>query len=361
MVFTQDQISEFYTEEKKYYELFKTIDNIEWYNSTLYPISGGKIEEELTNFASKNPLANSNTVSSKWKHANVARYATGAPIFKDEETNTNYYIFKDRFLKIELEYLNYNTSYYLEINGYNSATTEVNAHRHFYFIGKVNGLQYRPRVQNIVSKPSDEEKIKALESEELIRQSRITRELIHANAIKLDNQLRIETQLENDAKLREQLILVDKQKEQRQKQAFEELQEKILTEENHKQMIQERNNQKYIDFVTKQHAIQQEIEIKQTKREQELKDTLKDVNNKVDSILSPILDEKKNIKDQLASRLHEANNIAKQKNNELDNKMLELINSVKQQNKSIQDSINNSQSQLSYNNELVNRLRNGVL
>jgi len=361
MVFTQEQISEFYSEEKKYYELFKATDNVEWYNSTLYPISGGKIEEELSNFASKNPLDNNNnTVSSKWKHANVSRYATGAPIFKEEQINNDYYAFKDKFLKIELEYLKYNTSYYLEINGYDSSTTEVNAHRHFYFIGKTNGLQYRPRVQNIVSKPSDEEKIKAIEAQEVARKSQAARILATESVVEFSNQQKEETQSQAEKELQQQILLVEQQKEASQAQSMRELERQTALVKQQKQQSKANYEEKYKDFINKQDQLQKQIDDKQSKKEQELQDVINNVNNKANSFISPILDEKKIIQEQLTTTLNEANTLANQKNNELNNKMIELINSVKQQNQSIQESITNSQTQLSYNNELVNRLRNGI-
>lgn len=380
MVFSQHEISEYYSEEKKYESLFKTPENLEWYNSNLYSISGGKIEAELNKYATNNPLIN-NTASSKWKHANTSRYAVGAPVFKDEQTNIHYYNFKDKFLKIELGYLNFDSTYYLEVNDYSLSTTEVNACRHFYFVGRNMGLQYRS-TERIVKQESDELKIKQAQANEFIRESEATRNLELEYIKQLDISSREEQKIQNEQKLQEELLAAKVKREEILRNRVKEKEEQLLAakakreevrrnreKELQAMMLQARESKEEIQYIKEkelQNKILQERELQEEAVEERLRDKTElenkvdNINSQVDAFVTPFLEQRNLIQSDLEKSLTEAKINADLRINELNQRMNELLNSVKEQNKVIQKDIVNSQIQLNVNNEILDKVRGGL-
>lgn len=251
------------------------------------------------NYVNTHKLSENITISQAWYHANTQGYQESLTIFENNDYNNAFYAFKNKSLLMEAQSMKFDWKYYLNINNIANISNELDAVKHWHFIGKSNRLQYH-KVDIVQHNQAD-----------LDRKNSIITFI-------QEEQNRMEQKKKKDILENELLRMEDtKQKNQRLLQMRIEL-------EQTKMMA----NNKYIE----QNALNKQKVINLQKRDEEKKkkedDTLKLIENTVYKYANPILQNRSNLKQQEEIEINIIKETTQLKQKELNDKLADMIHNL---------------------------------
>lgn len=92
-------------------------------------------------YITTNNLPKDTSIHEAWHHANTYGYQNILTIFENSEYNNDFYKFKDKSILMEARSINFEWEFYLNKNNIDNISNELDAAKHWYFIGKKKMLQ----------------------------------------------------------------------------------------------------------------------------------------------------------------------------------------------------------------------------
>jgi len=92
-------------------------------------------------YITTNKLPKDTSIYEAWRHANTHGYQNRLTIFENNEYNNDFYKFKDKSILMEAQSIKFDWEFYLNKNNIDNISNELDAAKHWYFIGKKNMLQ----------------------------------------------------------------------------------------------------------------------------------------------------------------------------------------------------------------------------
>ena len=317
-------------------------------------------KQSWTNYVNMNKLEGITTMSQAWLHANTEGYHNSLQIFENMEHNNTFNAFKNASVLMEAETFNFDWNYYLEINAIEGISNELSAAKHWYFIGKKNGLTYKRINMQSVSNHDDILKIIQIQQDNIRKENEMKEQQLFIENEKIKQKYAVLNQeaekqkiliLERDIKLKKQ-----NQEAEKQKQLILERDIKLKKQnqeaEKQKQLILERDiklkkqNQDKIIYL--QNNIRKKIEDSKYAHP----------NEKIKSDNINILQHKADIQQQEQQAIDRVKQSSQIKQQELNKQVVGMIEQLEINIKNIDNKKNDLYNDLQVNQEALNSLKN---
>ena len=251
-------------------------------------------------YITTNKLSKDTSVYEAWYHANTQGYQNLLTIFENNEYNTEFYKFKDKSILMEAQSIKFDWEFYININNIENKSNELDAAKHWHFIGKKQKLQ--------ISKISTDNR----KEQKNIKINEQLNELLNENKNKIDKQnaqmvIELETMKIHENNKRDKIQQLNNQKLQKLHKQIEDS-KNISNIEQTKLEISIRNN----DELIKQN---------ETKQMNIMESTIYEYTQSV-------LQDRLLIKQEEEEKVYMAKNVAQMKNKEVNDKLIDFINNL---------------------------------
>lgn len=251
-------------------------------------------------YITTNKLSKDTSVHEAWYHANTQGYQNLLTIFENNEYNIDFYKFKDKSILMEAQSIKFEWEFYININNIENISNELDAAKHWYFIGKKQKLQ--------ISKISTDNR----KEQKNIKINEQLNELLNENKNKIDNQnaqmvIELETMKIHENNKRDKIQQLNNQKLQKL----------------HKQ-IEDSKNISNIALKKLEISIRNNDElIKQNETKQ-----MNIMESSIYEYTQTVLQDRLVIKQEEEEKVYMAKNVAQMKNKEVNDKLIDFINNL---------------------------------
>jgi len=251
-------------------------------------------------YITTNKLSKDTSVHEAWYHANTQGYQNLLTIFENNEYNIDFYKFKDKSILMEAQSIKFEWEFYININNIENISNELDAAKHWYFIGKKQKLQ--------ISKISTDNR----KEQKNIKINEQLNELLNENKNKIDNQnaqmvIELETMKIHENNKRDKIQQLNNQKLQKL----------------HKQ-IEDSKNISNIALKKLEISIRNNDElIKQNETKQ-----MNIMERSIYEYTQTVLQDRLVIKQEEEEKVYMAKNVAQMKNKEVNDKLIDFINNL---------------------------------
>ena len=251
-------------------------------------------------YITTNKLSKDTSVHEAWYHANTQGYQNLLTIFENNEYNIDFYKFKDKSILMEAQSIKFEWEFYININNIENISNELDAAKHWYFIGKKQKLQ--------ISKISTDNR----KEQKNIKINEQLNELLNENKNKIDKQnaqmvIELETMKIHENNKRDKIQQLNNQKLQKL----------------HKQ-IEDSKNISNIALKKLEISIRNNDElIKQNETKQ-----MNIMERSIYEYTQTVLQDRLVIKQEEEEKVYMAKNVAQMKNKEVNDKLIDFINNL---------------------------------
>ena len=251
-------------------------------------------------YITTNNLPKDTSIHEAWHHANTYGYQNILTIFENSEYNNDFYKFKDKSILMEAQSIKFEWEFYLNKNNIDNISNELDAAKHWHFIGKKQKLQ--------ISKISTDNR----KEQKNIKINEQLNQLLIENQNKMDNHnaqmiIELEAMKTHENNKRDKIQQLNNQKLQKLHKQIEDS-KNISNIEQTKLEISIRNN----DELIKQN---------ETKQMNIMESTIYEYTQSV-------LQDRLLIKQEEEEKVYMEKNVAQMKNKEVNDKLIVFINNL---------------------------------
>ena len=251
-------------------------------------------------YITTNKLSKDTSVHEAWYHANTQGYQNLLTIFENNEYNIDFYKFKDKSILMEAQSIKFEWEFYININNIENISNELDAAKHWYFIGKKQKLQ--------ISKISTDNR----KEQKNIKINEQLNELLNENKNKIDKQnaqmvIELETMKIHENNKRDKIQQLNNQKLQ---QLYKQTENSKNNSNNDVQNIE-------ISIRNKDELIKQN----ETKQMNIMERTIYEYTQSV-------LHDRLLIKQEEEEQIYLVKSVAQNKNKEVNDKLIDFINGL---------------------------------